>query len=87
MHAPQAVENRADARPLRRRRLARRRVGAHRTHDAVEGAHGIVIDRRVIEADVIVVRRERDVLAAQRRIATRQNRDDVARRERDGRMR
>ena len=46
---------------------------------------GIVIDRHMIEADVIVVRGERDVLAAERGITARQNRDDVARREFDGR--
>ncbi len=47
------------------------RIGPHRPHHPVEGPQGIVIQRLRGQADVIVVRRDRDVLTADRRITTR----------------
>ena len=44
-----------------------------------------MIHGMVIEADVVMMRRQRDVFVAQRGIAAAQNRDHVARRERDRR--
>src|SRR5205814_10685074 len=78
VHLAQAVEDRTNLAPLGGRGLAERRVGAHRADHAIEGPQRVVIDGRVIEADVIVMRRERYVFAAQRRITAAQDRDDVA---------
>jgi len=64
MRAPQAVDHWTNPRPLVRCRFPRGRVGTHWPDDAIECAHGIMIDGRMVEADVIVVRRERDVFAA-----------------------
>ena len=75
----QAVEDRADPRRLLRRRLVRPTVGTERTNDRVERAQRVVIDHAMREADVVVVRRDRDVLAAQRGIAARNDADDVSR--------
>ena len=53
-------------------------VGAHRTHDRVVCAQRVVIDAALLEADVIVVRADRDVLVLEHRITARKNRDDIA---------
>src|SRR2546425_12500176 len=43
----------------------------------VERAEGIVIHRIVIEADVVIMGTDGDILATQLRVAARQNGDDV----------
>src|SRR5580704_11495381 len=49
-----------------------------RQEDVVR-AHRVVIDAERADADVVVVRAHGDVLASARRIATREDRDDIAR--------
>jgi hypothetical protein len=58
----------------------RRTVGTQRPDDLIERSYRVVVDRPAIESDVIVVAADRHVFAAQRRIAARDDRDDVARR-------
>jgi hypothetical protein len=73
----QAVPDGGDACGLvgcRRRAADCRRPWAN---DAVVRAQGVVIDGRVVEADVIVMRGERDVLATQLRIRATQDGNDV----------
>ena len=53
-------------------------VGAHRADDGVVGADGIVLDGDAAEADVIVVRGERDVLALELGVGAGEHADDVA---------
>ena len=62
------------ARDARRRRA----VGALRARDRHVGAQRIVVDRAVVEADVVVVRADRDVLALEGWIGAWQDRHDVA---------
>ena len=76
----QAVENRPNLGPLFVGRGAHRRVRTHRPHHAVERPQRIVIDGTAIEAHVVVVRRQRHVFVAQRRIAAAQDAHHVARR-------
>ena len=79
----QAVGQGADARDLLVRGLdPRGAVGALRPRDHHEGLQRVVIDRLGVEADVIVVRADGDVLALERRVGARQDRDDVATRAR-----
>ena len=79
MRAVQAVQNGADLRPLIGCHVARRWiVGAANAHDLVERANGVVVDRRP-HADVIVVRADRDVCVAQRRIAAANDPDHIVR--------
>ena len=54
------------------------RFAAHLPRLLVRGAHRVVIERHVARADVIAVRTDRDVLAAQRRIGAGENGNDVA---------
>src|SRR5207302_3436630 len=55
-----------------------RRVGAHRTDNAIEGVCRVMIDRAAYKSHVIVMRAERNVLPAQHGIASWQDRDHVA---------
>ena len=45
----------------------------------VVGANGVVIEAKLADSQVIVVRAHGDVLAFARRIAAREDRDDIAR--------
>ncbi len=78
VHLPEAVEQRRDARALRRRGRGRVVLGAHRPHDPVEGAERVVVLGRGGQADVVVVGADRDDLAAERRVPAEQEGDDVA---------
>ena len=73
----QRVDHRVDATPLGGRERLRTAVGALRLGEFVEHLERIMIDGRIGDADVVVVRADRDVLAAERRVGTGENRDDV----------
>ena len=76
----QAVEQRADLRPLGVGHLTRLRVVcAALANDRVERADRVVVNGSP-DADMIVMRADRDVAIAQLRIAAAQNADDVVRR-------
>src|SRR5215471_6051158 len=82
MDSSQTIENGTDASHLGCGRRALRIIFAARAYHGVERADRIVIDRFVTEADVIVMRSDRDVLALEDRIGTWQDGDDIARRSR-----
>jgi hypothetical protein len=84
--AHEAVAKHGDARGLGWRYGANRIVLALPSRDLIERQHRVVIEHSGADADVIVVRTDGDVLSAQRRVATREDPDDVARRECRGRV-
>ena len=79
-HAACGSDQRVDALLLLCRRHAGRIVGALRTRDRVHRAQRVVIHGDRAGTNVIVVCPDQHVFRGERRIGTRQHRDDVARR-------
>src|SRR5688500_13691555 len=76
----ETVEDRAYASVLLRSRHTQWSLPAIGTHDHVERAQRVVIDRASVVGDVVAVRADRDELPAQPGIGPSENSDDVPRR-------